>query len=603
MSVALLSGCTNMTIKGFDSASTTTKSGTTITCANTAFPYARWGSGWGNQVNVDFDSDDYIYAHQTWQHVAYQISPKGRLLRQYGTYNVAGTGANQMNVANAVWVGPDNRIWVPEYNGARVHVWNKDGSSYLTFGAAGAGNGQFSNIGSVTFNPEGTEVYVGDGSGRMQVFDMNGVFQRLFGAGWSAWPNGPTFSADATEAFIFDRGANSVRVTDRSGTQTRTFGVSGTGAQQFNVPATGIIIPSVGLLIPDLFNNRIQIWDPATGTFIRQFSTPNWAWSIRYRPSNGLLYIGVQGQGIKIYDLDGNLKPAYVANGAGRDDFNGIGSVAVSPIDGKILVVDRNNNRIKLLDPCGYTLKVWGGGGSGAGQFSAMEGIFFSKDGKSFYVADSGNYRVQHFDLDGQYLGEFGSNGTGNGQFSTVKSGLVNRRGEIVLLDMNRHNIQTFTEAGVFKDIKFTLGAGATNDKFSSPRGIWQNPATGAYLVADSGNARVQVLDEDFNYVATIGSGLGSADGELNSPRYAVADSAGKIYVVENGNHRVSVFAADGTFERKFGSSAQGLGMGNFNAPEWVTFDAFGKLLVSETTANRLLLIDPADGAFLVGKE
>jgi len=65
--------------------------------------------------------------------------------------------------------------------------------------------------------------------------------------------------------------------------------------------------------------------------------------------------------------------------------------------------------------------------------------------------------------------------------------------------------------------------------------------------------ARVRKYSSSGQLLMTLGS-PGSGPGQLNGPWGVAVDSDGKIYVAERGQHRISKFAADGTFITSFGS-------------------------------------------------
>ena len=61
------------------------------------------------------------------------------------------------------------------------------------------------------------------------------------------------------------------------------------------------------------------------------------------------------------------------------------------------------------------------------------------------------------------------------------------------------------------------------------------------------------------------------------------------MYVVEYGNHRVSVFTHEGTFLMSFGS--EGNGPGQFKHPRAITVDKNGVFYISDTGNNRIQII------------
>jgi hypothetical protein len=90
---------------------------------------------------------------------------------------------------------------------------------------------------------------------------------------------------------------------------------------------------------------------------------------------------------------------------AGRP-FNGCTDIAVGP-DGGIFVSDGYGNcRVHHFSADGTLLASWGEIGSGPGQFMLPHGICLTPDGR-LLVADRENERIQVFRTDGRYLEEW----------------------------------------------------------------------------------------------------------------------------------------------------------------------------------------------------
>lgn len=133
-------------------------------------------------------------------------------------------------------------------------------------------------------------------------------------------------------------------------------------------------------------------------------------------------------------------------------------------------------------------------------------------------------------------------------------------------------------------------GPGSGNGNFNAPRHLVLNDARDTMFVADTGNNRVQVFTHaatpTLTYIATIGS-AGSGNGELSAPHQIAIDGDGRLHVVEQGNHRVSVFLQDGTFQGAYGSF--GTGIAQLSSPRGIAIDrATGRVAVCDSGNNRI---------------
>jgi len=292
---------------------------------------------------------------------------------------------------------------------------------------------------------------------------------------------------------------------------------------------------------------------------------------------------------------------------------------------------------------------TWGTEGSGAGQFSAPRGIAISSDG-FVYVADSGNDRIQKFTADGQYVTSWGSSGDcennpnpNPGTFCEPWGVGVGPDGSVYVADTWAHRIQKFTADGNLVTSWGIFGQRGVDDAdgtgyFYGPRDVAMGPDGNVY-VTDTGNKRVQVFDEDGEFLYQWG-GVGTAVGKLNEPvgiavdadglvyvadtwnsriqvleangepvlswpvetwvstgledkPYLALDAEGRVYATDTGNYRVLVFENDGTFLYSFGQF--GFDTNSFALPTGVAVGPGGSVYVTDATNNRVSVFDPPE--------
>lgn len=138
-----------------------------------------------------------------------------------------------------------------------------------------------------------------------------------------------------------------------------------------------------------------------------------------------------------------------------------------------------------------------------------------------------------------------------------------------------------------------TGDAGPGNDQFNEPLGVFVG-SDGKVYVSDNGNHRIQVFDESGDHYFTIGTPgvCGSSDTELCGPIGLFVDSSGNVYVADPNNHAVKIFDANGNHVETIGG--QGTGEYEFDQPFGVFVDKTGKLYVADMMNHRVQVFNPA---------
>ncbi|MCI0396031.1 MAG: TIGR03663 family protein [Chloroflexi bacterium] len=136
---------------------------------------------------------------------------------------------------------------------------------------------------------------------------------------------------------------------------------------------------------------------------------------------------------------------------------------------------------------------------------------------------------------------------------------------------------------------------GSGDGQLLQPRNLAIGP-DGMIYVADSGNHRIQVFDQQGRFVRGWGA-FGQAEGLLNEP-WDIAVSDEYVYVADTWNHRLQQFTLDGGFVRVIGVSGSPLegqeGGGLFFGPRDIGILPDGNLLVTDTGNHRLQVLDAA---------
>jgi sugar lactone lactonase YvrE len=188
--------------------------------------------------------------------------------------------------------------------------------------------------------------------------------------------------------------------------------------------------------------------------------------------------------------------------------------------------------------------------------------IVIDRDGRSVWVfercggtsqglacAESPVAPILEFDSSGKLVKSFGA-----AMFVSPHGIHVDRQGNVWVTDgnargMKGHQVFKFSPEG---KLLMTLGkagvAGEGPDTFNQPSDVLVAP-NGDIFVADGhggkSNARIVKFSKDGKFVKTWGK-AGSGPGEFNTPHNLAMDSTGRLFVADRGNSRIQIFDQDG---------------------------------------------------------
>jgi hypothetical protein len=425
-------------------------------------------------------------------------------------------------------------------------------------------------------------VYVADQSNhRIQKFDSSGNFLRAWGEEVVSAGPGNTGAPDDFEICVAPA--------DACKAGTNGTGLAEGGEMQF---PSGVAVDGAGdVYVSDQSNNRIQKFD-SSGNFLR-------AWG------EDVVSAGQHdtGTGFEICVNPAGSAPDDVCK-IGATAGTALGGEMTNPIAvaadaaGDVYVSDTTNHRIQKFDTSGNFLRAWGedvvlsgehdtagdgfeicvnaagsipddvcktavtGAPALGGEMIAPRGVATDVAG-DVYVGDSTNDRIQKFDAFGNFQRAWGAD--------VVLSGEHNSGGVGLEICVN--------PAGSAPDDVCKAGftsAPHLGGEMDSPYGVATDPA-GSVYVGDSLHHRIQKFDPSGNFlrawgedvvssgehdtgvgfetcvnaagsdpddVCKIGTIVGTAlGGELRFPQGVGTDSAGNLYVADQGNNRVQKFA------------------------------------------------------------
>jgi DNA-binding beta-propeller fold protein YncE len=253
------------------------------------------------------------------------------------------------------------------------------------------------------------EVYVIDTTGRMQVFDEQGVFIR-------SWTIPETENGTPTDIVFHEDGRVLVPDTHNSrvleftmdGALLTQWGSFGTATDQFIYP-TGL---SLG----------------ASGEFF-------------------LSEYGTGAERVHVFDSERRFLRQWGSHGEATGEFNRAMAIGCNQ-RGEVLVADTANHRVQVFDADGSWLRTIGEPGTAPGQLKYPHDMAIGPD-DTIYLAEYGAHRISRFHSDGAFIETFGSAGRGPEQLNAPRGVAVSPENRIYVADTDNHRIQIFEAKAV----------------------------------------------------------------------------------------------------------------------------------------------------------
>jgi DNA-binding beta-propeller fold protein YncE len=174
---------------------------------------------------------------------------------------------------------------------------------------------------------------------------------------------------------------------------------------------------------------------------------------------------------------------------------------------------------------------------------------------------------------------------------AAVSAVATDREGRVYVFQRTPHPLLVFSREGKFLR---TIDAG----KFANAHGCRIDPE-GRLWLTDNGDHRVLKLTVDGRLLASFGvqGEPGEDAAHFNKPADAAFAPSGDVYVADGyGNSRVVRFSREGKYLGAWGR--KGSGEGEFNLPHSVAVDARGRVYVADRENARIQVFTP-EGKFL----
>jgi DNA-binding beta-propeller fold protein YncE len=284
--------------------------------------------------------------------------------------------------------------------------------------------------------------------------------------------------------------------------------------------------------------------------------------------------------------FDPNEKEARIVNPAGAATVGKPMGITGDGA-GTIFIADPSGKRVVAMDEDGQFVQAYGGRDA---LLNPVD-VALSPSGHRVYVADAYCHQVLIFDrTSGQLLRKLGRD---EGDVSTKEAAkLATTHG----LPDHGQDADTPPEA---LDAPETPGHG--DDAPIEPSDLWENrgaaegefryPAflttgpDGRLYVSDGMNFRVQVFDEDGEYLSMFGR-MGDTPGAFSRPKGIEIDSEGHVYVVDGAFNNVQIFDTEGQLLMVFGEF--GNGAGQLWLPTGIFIDEQDRIFVADRYNSRI---------------
>ena len=291
---------------------------------------------------------------------------------------------------------------------------------------------------------------------------------------------------------------------------------------------------------------------------------------------------------------------------------------------GTVYVVDQDGGRIRRIANGVITAVAgvgkYGFSGDGAAplgaQLAAPYGIALDPAGR-ILVADKENQRIRRIDIPNSNIATISGGSSSVGDGGPALNSLLfgpsdiafDTAGNLFVADDLNHRVRKISPAGIITTVAGNGtggfsgdGGDARNAQLRNPQGVAVDSA-GNLLIADTGNRRIRRVNASGNIQTVAGNGSRGSSGDgsaatlatLSVPLGVTVDALGNFYIADFGSNRIRRVSVVGQISTVAGTNTPNV-LGDDGpafsagllAPADIAIDAAGNLYIADTFHNRI---------------
>jgi DNA-binding beta-propeller fold protein YncE len=263
---------------------------------------------------------------------------------------------------------------------------------------------------------------------------------------------------------------------------------------------------------------------------------------------------------------------------------------ALAVYRGRIFVSDTVLRHVTVFDvPRGQVFRV--GDDEGEGNLIKPIGLDVDATGQ-LYVADIGTKFIMVYGTDGKFLRRIG----GEKWFSRLSSVTVDPGGRRVYavdiggVSSDQHRVRVF-DAVTGAHLQDIGKRGSGPGEFNLPRDLAIG-REGRLYVVDGGNFRVSVFDRNGRYLKSFGS-IGQQYGQFARPKEIAVDRDGNVYVVDTAFGNFQIFNPEGELLLFVGERSEGDGPARYMLPSGIAVDEDGRVYTVDQWFRKIEVFRP----------